>query len=60
MTALAGAVGTGSSVSAATEGIARTTDGKFNFDEVYGRFGTDCYRWDDQITRFGEGNITAM
>ena len=59
MTALAGAVGTGSTVAAAAEASVSPIGGKFNFDEVYGRFGTDCYRWDDQITRFGEGSIKA-
>ncbi|NNC77923.1 MAG: aminotransferase class I/II-fold pyridoxal phosphate-dependent enzyme [Woeseiaceae bacterium] len=56
MTALAGAVGTGSVTAAAAE-TARASGGAYNFDEVYDRFGTECIKWDSQVTKWGDGKI---
>ena len=58
LTAVAGAAGTGvigpqlSAVHASTE-APFLKNGKFDFDTPYNRFGTQCYKWDDQVTRFG-------
>ena len=58
MTALAGAVGTGASAVAVTSAqAAAMKDGKFDFDEVYDRFGTHSIKWDYQETKWGEGQI---
>jgi len=58
MTALAGAVGTGTSLATTVPGaVTATTDGKFDFDTPYNRVGTECYKWDKQIKRFGKENI---
>ena len=56
MTALAGAVGTPSVTAAAAE-TARASGGAYNFDEVYDRFGTECIKWDSQVTKWGDGKI---
>lgn len=61
MTALAGAVATGTSLratsaSAATKGAA---DAVFDFDTPYSRIGTDCIKWDLQIEKYGKENIVA-
>ena len=56
MTALAGAVGTGASI-ASTSAAAATSgmvNGKYDFDTPYSRIGTDCVKWDSQITLFGD------
>jgi len=50
MTALAGAVGTGSTVATAA---ARSKGGKFDFDTPYNRFGSNCARWDTPARNFG-------
>jgi len=58
MTALAGAVGTGNPVAAAADARpGKAKNGKYNFDEIYGRVGTDCIKWDRQIERFGADHI---
>lgn len=60
MTALAGALGTsGTSGTAAAAGNQKNASGAYNFDEVYDRVGTDCYKWDLQIDRFGRENIVV-
>ena len=56
MTALAGAVGAAPSAAAAAEEAA-SSEGPFNFDEVYDRFGTECIKWDSQETKWGDGKI---
>ncbi len=53
MTALAGAVGTGSTIAAAASGSTGMMNGKYDFDTPYSRIGTDCVKWDSQITLFG-------
>ena len=56
MTALAGAVGTQSVTAAAAE-TARASGVAYNFDEVYDRIGTECIKWDSQVTKWGDGKI---
>ncbi len=53
MTALAGAVGTGAAgaVAATKPGL---INGKYDFDTPYNRIGSDCVKWDSQITAFGD------
>jgi len=54
MTALAGAVGTGSTIAAAASAPSGMINGKYDFDTPYSRIGTDCVKWDSQITLFGD------
>ncbi len=57
MTALAGAVGAGgvtASTTAAAGPSAYLNNGKYDFDTVYNRVGSDCYKWDSQIVLFGD------
>ena len=60
MTAVAGAVGSRSSLAAplgrTLEPIA-ATNGKFDFDTPYNRFGTDSVKYDQQIRVFGKDSI---
>lgn len=58
ITAVAGAIGTGGSLAAA--GIDpgdEPADGKYDFDTVYSRVGTDCVKWDSAINRYGADQI---
>lgn len=58
ITALAGAVGSGTSLTAPALGIAaEPADGVFDFDTPYNRIGTNCIKWDRQIERFANCNI---
>ena len=61
MTALAGAVGTGTSMAvagpSATPAVAEPPDGMYDFDAVYSRVGTHCIKWDTQIEKYGKENI---
>jgi cystathionine beta-lyase len=50
LTALWSAVGT--NVSAAT-------GGRYDFDEIYPRVGTECTKWDNQLGRFGRGSVAV-
>jgi cystathionine beta-lyase len=60
MTALAGAVGTGSSrTTAAARAPFAPSGSKYDFDTVYNRVGTDCVKWDQQIRTFGKENIAV-
>lgn len=54
MTALASAVGTGSTIAAAATSSPGMNNGKYDFDTPYSRIGTDCVKWDSQITLFGD------
>ena len=54
MTALAGAIGTGSTVAVAAAPTPGMVNGKFDFDTPYNRIGSDCVKWDSQITLFGD------
>ena len=58
MTALAGAVGSGTSVAVAgSSATPEPPDGMYDFDAVYDRVGTDCTKWDTQIKKYGKENI---
>ena len=57
-TAVAGAVGAGVSLSgiptpAMAKEVPYLVNGKYDFDTVYSRIGTDCVKWDQQIQLFG-------
>ena len=54
MTALAGAVSAGSTTAAAAGSSAKMKNGRYDFDEVYDRVGSNCYKYDGQIAKFGE------
>lgn len=55
MTALAGAIGSGgTNTAAAASATPYLVNGKFDFDTVYDRFGTDCVKWDSQVELFGD------
>ena len=57
---LAGAAaGSGSSLLAAPDATAtlQATNGKFDFDTVFNRFGTDSTKFDQQISRYGAGSV---
>lgn len=55
MTALAGAVGSGIPLGAASESPGM----RFDFDTPYSRIGTDSTKWDQQIRIYGKDNIQA-
>jgi cystathionine beta-lyase len=61
MTALLGAIGTGTSTaSAAAAGAAsEPINGRYDFDTIYNRIGTDCVKWDQQIKLYGKENIAV-
>ena len=58
MTALAGAVGAAGAGAASTAAAAAGTpylrNGKYDFDTVYNRVGSDSVKWDSQITKYGK------
>jgi len=62
MTALAGAVGSGSSVTAAA-GMsvvgALAENGKYDFDTPYNRFGTNCVKWDRPTGQYGKDSVAV-
>ena len=60
MTALVGAVGTGTSLGTAAASsafAAQTGEEVFDFDTPYSRIGTDCIKWDRPIATYGKENI---
>lgn len=57
LTALAG-VGGGATLAQSASASMRT-DGRYDFDEVYNRIGTDCYKWDKQIELFSDDKIAV-
>jgi len=57
MTALVGAVGSGSSVAASAATAALAANGKFDFDTPYNRFGTDSVKYDQQVRTYGKDNV---
>ena len=58
MTALVGAVGSGTSVATAAAGLAvAASNAKFDFDTPYNRFGTDSTKYDQQARVYGKENI---
>jgi cystathionine beta-lyase len=56
MTALWGTVGT-SVASGVAEASPATAQTKYDFDEVYNRFGTESTKFDRQIRLFGKGSV---
>src|SRR5262245_37108104 len=58
MTAVVSAVGTGAAVPAAGAALA-PPDGRYDFDTVYSRIGTDCTKWDRQIATYGKDKIAV-
>jgi cystathionine beta-lyase len=56
MTALAGAVGTGS-IEAAAAATPTMKNGKYDFDKVYNRKGTNCSRWDTPARKYPDGQF---
>ncbi len=60
--ALAGAVGGGMTLSAipASADAPYLINGKYDFDTVYRRTGTNCTKWDRQIDLFGEKMQVGM
>jgi cystathionine beta-lyase len=60
-TAIAGAAaaGTPAPLFAASPALAleQTSNGKFDFDTVYNRFGTDSTKFDQQINRYGKDSV---
>src|SRR5713101_2421590 len=60
MTALVSAAGTGASlVTADAFEPDSTSEGKYDFDTPYNRFGTDSVKWDRQARIYGKQNIAA-
>ena len=58
MTALVGAVGTGGSTAfAGTVTAPGPSNGKYDFDTPYNRFGTDSTKYDQQIRVYGKDSI---
>ena len=58
MTALAGAVGSGTAAGTVAAGAAvQPEHPRFDFDTIYNRIGTDCNRWDSQIAIYGRDKI---
>jgi cystathionine beta-lyase len=61
LTAVAGIVGHASPSRAAAVAPAISdagpADGRFDFDTVYPRFGTDCIKYDLQVRTYGKGSI---
>src|SRR5438128_1257758 len=58
MTALVGAVGSGSPLAVASAAAAVVAEnGKFDFDTPYNRFGTDSTKYDQQIRVYGKDSV---
>lgn len=60
LTALAGGVGVNASAAKpAAVPAAAATNGRYDFDTVYNRVGTDCVKWDQQIAKYGKDKIAV-
>ena len=57
MTAVAGAVAATVPLAAEAGGAARQQGGRYDFDTIYNRIGTDSSKWDAQIARYGRDKI---
>lgn len=59
LTALVGAVAPGAPLAAAAVGgaFAPPPNGKYDFDTIYNRFGSDSTKFDQQIERYGKDSI---
>jgi len=67
LTGLAGVVGAGATLTAAPgaadasgKPVPYLIDGRYDFDTIYSRIGTDCTKWDRQIDLFGDGVKVGM
>ena len=58
-TALLGSVGAGVPALTAAGPAAVPVNGKYDFDTVYNRVGSDCVKWDQQIRTFGKDSIAV-
>ncbi len=57
-TAFAGAVAIGTPQAAAKAGAAYLSpNGRYDFDTIYNRFGTDCVKFDQQIRVYGKDSV---
>lgn len=60
MTALLGAVGSGTSLASPLASAALAAPGgKYDFDTPYNRVGTDCIKWDSPIKKYGKGKVAV-
>jgi len=61
MTALLGAMGTGTSLAGEAAGaiLDPPAGGKYDFDTPYSRIGTDCVKWDQQIRTYGKDHVAV-
>ena len=57
LTALAGAVTTGSPGAAFAASLYEPPNGKYDFDTIYNRFGTDSTKYDQQIAKYGKDSV---
>ena len=57
LTAVAGAVGTTVPLAAEAGRAIRQSGGRYDFDTIYSRIGTDSSKWDAQIARYGRDKI---
>ena len=58
LTTLVGAVGVKAPPLFAEPAV-KAPDGKYDFDTVYNRVGTDCTKWDQQLRVYGPGSIAV-
>lgn len=58
LTTLVGAVGVKAPPLFAEPAV-KAPDGKYDFDTVYNRIGTDCTKWDQQLRVYGPGSIAV-
>jgi len=58
-TAFAGAVANGVSPGRVAATSPSPPDSKYDFDTVYSRIGTECVKWDQQISIYGKDNIAV-
>jgi cystathionine beta-lyase len=56
-TALAGAVGSHTPLAAAAAASLQPSNGTYDFDTVYNRFGTDSTKYDQQIRNYGKDSV---
>jgi cystathionine beta-lyase len=61
MTALVGAAGTSTSLTAAAAAAVSSelVNSRYDFDIPYDRVGSDCVKWDQQIKAYGKENIAV-
>jgi cysteine-S-conjugate beta-lyase len=60
MTAVLGALGNPTSTARAeAAGGLEPLNGKYDFDTIYSRIGTDCVRWDQQIKTYGKDSLAV-